>query len=126
MPISETQARALVEALNKSNNRFVYDLERLRDLASTEAVDEVDSLTRDLRDAVEFSRCLRRLVPELTARQIHRAFGAPGDFGYETPLGAALHDIYRAPQPDTEPRASGADYGATGTATLAEVEPDAE
>lgn len=96
MPISETHARALAEALYKSNNRFCYDLERLRHLASPETVDEVDSLTRDLRDAIEFSRCLRRLVPELTADQIHRAFGAPGDFGYETPLGAALHDIYRA------------------------------
>lgn len=26
---------------------------------------------------------------------IHKAFGAPGDFGYETPEGAALFHLYR-------------------------------
>ncbi len=95
MAISETHARALAEALSKSVNRFTYDLERLTDIASPEKVDEVDRLTRELRDAVEFTRCLRRLVPDLTTAQIHRAFGAPGDFGYGTPIGAALADIYR-------------------------------
>jgi len=95
MPIPEPQARALVDALNKSNDRFSYDLKRLEDLASSETLGEVESLTRELRDAVEFARCLRRVVPSLTVSQIHRAFGAPGDFGYETPIGAALADIYR-------------------------------
>ncbi len=28
-------------------------------------------------------------------RRIHVAFGAPGDFGYDTPLGAALQKLYR-------------------------------
>lgn len=102
LAIPESQARALIEALNKSSNRFSYDLERLTDIAPPDKVDEVDTLTRELRDAVEFTRCLRRLVPELTAGQIHRAFGAPGDFGYETPIGAALADIYRTPKPDAQ------------------------
>ncbi len=28
--------------------------------------------------------------------KIHKAFGAPGDWGYETPLGRALSDLYVA------------------------------
>lgn len=30
-----------------------------------------------------------------TVREIHEAFGAPGDFGYDTPLGDALASLYR-------------------------------
>ena len=28
--------------------------------------------------------------------KIHEAFGAPGDWGYESPLGSALADLYQA------------------------------
>lgn len=48
-----------------------------------------------LREAIELCRCLRRLVPDCDVRAIHRAFGAPGDFGYETPIGEALSRVYR-------------------------------
>ncbi len=48
-----------------------------------------------LRESVELIRCLRRLVPGCTVDQIHEAFGAPGDFGYENPVGAALAKVYR-------------------------------
>lgn len=48
-----------------------------------------------LREAVELSHCLRRLVAERTPEEIHKAFGAPGDFGYETPIGDALSRLYR-------------------------------
>lgn len=100
MAIPWERVRKLVEALRTRENRFAYDLERLYDLAPQDKVDEVSTLTRELRDAVEFARGLRRLIPELTTAQIHRAFGAPGDWGYETPLGAALSEIYRSQEPE--------------------------
>lgn len=48
------------------------------------------------REAAELTAVLRRLVPLLTVEQLHRAFGAPGDWGYDTSLGDALIAIYRA------------------------------
>jgi hypothetical protein len=47
-----------------------------------------------LREAVELVGCLRRAVPNLTVAEIHKAFGSPGDFGYETPIGEALAQLY--------------------------------
>lgn len=51
---------------------------------------EVDATTakqdQTLRDAAELIRVLARLVE---GRPIAKAFGAPGDWGYETPVGAA-------------------------------------
>lgn len=86
---------ALVDALAQRERRFVEALDRLRELASGETENEVCDLTRTLRDAVELTRCLRRLVPGRTANEIHRGFGAPGDWGYETPIGNALACLYR-------------------------------
>lgn len=40
-----------------------------------------------LRDAAELLRVLSRIVSGMPAA---KAFGAPGDWGYETPLGEAL------------------------------------
>lgn len=60
---------------------------------------------RLIREARELVRCLRRVVPQLTVRQIHKAFGAPGDFGYDTPIGDALYATYSQPAqpaPDTD------------------------
>jgi len=78
-------------------------LQREREYAA--AVDRVrDAVESDpgvydayvlLREAVELTRCLRRLVPAVSVQEIHRAFGAPGDFGYETPIGDALSRLYR-------------------------------
>jgi hypothetical protein len=48
-----------------------------------------------LREAVELCRILRRVVPHLSLNQIYQAFGAPGDFGYETAIGDALATLYR-------------------------------
>jgi hypothetical protein len=42
----------------------------------------------------ELIGCLRRLVPQCTVGQIHKAFGAPGDFGHGTPIGNALAELY--------------------------------
>lgn len=48
-----------------------------------------------LREAVELAGCLRRLVRGRSVGEIHKAFGAPGDFGYETSIGDALARLYR-------------------------------
>lgn len=47
------------------------------------------------REAVELVGCLRRLVEWSSPAAIHHAFGAPGDFGYDTPIGDALAKLYR-------------------------------
>lgn len=56
---------------------------------------ESSSAAEKLREAIELVGCLRRLIPHCTLEQIHKAFGAPGDFGYETPIGDALSRVYR-------------------------------
>lgn len=66
--------------------------------------DALDRLAEDaddrwlLREAIELAGCLRRALeaPGLKVEDIHRAFGAPGDFGYGTPIGDALAQLYRA------------------------------
>lgn len=61
--------------------------------------DRDERLARDLNNAAEWPRVLARLVE---GKSIHEAFGAPGDFGYDTPIGAALSCYYSAgnAQPD--------------------------
>lgn len=86
----------LAEALESRRRLFSKSIDRLRELASDEAENEVYDITFLLREAVEFTGCLRRLVTGRTAEEIHKAFGAPGDFGYETPIGEALARLYRA------------------------------
>jgi hypothetical protein len=70
-------------------------IDRLRELASDESESEVYELTALLREAVELARCLRRLTQGRTTAELHNAFGAPGDFGYGTPIGSALDRVYR-------------------------------
>jgi hypothetical protein len=62
-------------------------LELARDLDGPQA--------RLLRDVAELALVTARLVE---GKPLHRAFGAPGDWGYGTPIGDAL----AAPQPTTE------------------------
>lgn len=59
-----------------------------RERAYAEAIEQ-------LHEAVFLVSILRRLVRGLSVAEIHAAFGAPGDFGYETPIGAALSDLYQ-------------------------------
>ena len=68
-------------------DQVVDDYEWLRDADNPDA--------QLLREAVEMTGCMRRLLAGRTIDEIHRAFGAPGDFGYETPIGAALAAAYR-------------------------------
>lgn len=84
----------LTEALAKREQLFKEAIERLRELASDEAENEVYDLTFTLREAVALVGCLRRLTGGRTVRELHEAFGAPGDFGYETPVGDALARVY--------------------------------
>ncbi len=89
--MSEQKNTELVDAL--ASLATVYDeaVDRFRELAEKE---EDYRLTRALREAVELTRCLRRLVQSSDINAVYRAFGAPGDFGYETPIGDALHRLY--------------------------------
>lgn len=54
-----------------------------------------DDPPREVLDASHLVGCLRRLVHTCTAVELHAAFGAPGDWGYDTALGRALSDIYK-------------------------------
>jgi hypothetical protein len=49
----------------------------------------------DMREAMELLRCLRRTLEGKSPREIHDAFGAPGDFGYDTAIGDALARTYQ-------------------------------
>lgn len=51
-----------------------------------------DTPDYDHRDA-ELIRCLARMVE---GKDVYRAFGAPGDWGYNTPIGAALKETYNS------------------------------
>lgn len=55
--------------------------------------------SRELHEAAILVGCLRRLTEHSTPDELHYAFGAPGDFGYDTPLGAALYALYSS-KPD--------------------------
>ena len=79
--------QVLVDALARRQRHYLEAIDRLRDADHPDAV--------LLREAVELAGCLRRLLADRTVDEIHRAFGAPGDFGYETPIGAALAVVYR-------------------------------
>lgn len=83
---------AFTSALNDEAKRFRAAFDRLEDLVDDN--DEARAQLRELRLALEFPGCLRRLVSSSTPDQIHKAFGAPGDFGYETPFGDALARFY--------------------------------
>lgn len=80
----------LTAALAVREGAYAEVVDRLRD-DGTQAREDGALL----REAVEMVRCLRRLVEFRTADEIHKAFGAPGDFGYDTPIGAALAKIYK-------------------------------
>jgi hypothetical protein len=88
-------SKVLVDALTKRGREYREAIDRLRELAIDRTENEVFDLTILLREAVELVACLRRLVPVADVAELHRAFGAPGDFGYETPIGEALARIYR-------------------------------
>lgn len=88
--------RILTDAIYQRERAYSEAIDRLRELASGSALseDEVSGLVVALREAIELVRCCRRLVAGRTVLEIHKALGAPGDFGYETPIGDALQRLY--------------------------------
>lgn len=120
----------LIDVLNKRRDDYRAALDRLCYGESDGSLDDSDAIVL-LKEAIEMTQCLRRILIGRTIREIHDAFGAPGDFGYETPVGESLAKIYRdgggaGDALSGTPGTVTADYGATGTSTLAEVKPDAE
>lgn len=83
----------LRDAIAERERAYNSAIDRLRE--KLDGDDEDWAAVQDLREAVELVRCLRRLVPACGLADIHKAFGAPGDFGYETPIGEALSRLYR-------------------------------
>ena len=79
-------------ALATRHDDYLRALNRLR--GDLTPASEADELAATLREAVTLVACLRQMVKGRNAAEIHAAFGAPGDFGYETTLGAALARTY--------------------------------
>ena len=77
----------LQRAINVEMNDCVDAIDKLRELATSETENQV-------HEAIDLSNCLRRLVEGRSQKEVHKAFGAPGDFGYESPIGAALQKVY--------------------------------
>lgn len=95
--LTENEMAPLVRALLLRQDEYGDALDRIRDIAGDGADEEIHKLTALLRENVELAGVLRRAVASLSLQQLRGAFGAPGDFGYETPLGAALAQVYSAP-----------------------------
>jgi hypothetical protein len=83
----------LKKAIMKRERVYSDAVTSLRDMTS-ESEDATQHI-QALREAVALVCCLRRLVDGKTPNEIHQAFGAPGDFGYDTPIGDALARLYR-------------------------------
>lgn len=98
---------ALVDALReaeRTGDDAISDLRRLASEQDDEGVsrlteDEVYRLTRKVDLCVRLVGVLRRLCGDYTTDGIYKAFGAPGDFGYETLIGDALYRVYRGEAP---------------------------
>lgn len=97
--MSAPDLKGLMAALAEHEREARVAIERLRDLVTDETEDEVHSVARHLRGSIDLVSCLRRFLPGRTLREIHDAFGAPGDWGYETPIGDALARLYRSGAP---------------------------
>jgi N6-adenosine-specific RNA methylase IME4 len=67
---------------------------KLLDLTTGEDVAAVPE--RAVRDAAELWRVVARLVKDRTPLEVFAAFGHPGNWGYGTPIGAALKRYYDA------------------------------
>lgn len=89
-----TDRERLANALNERARQYTDAIDALEQIAEDNDK-PVGTHVHRLREAVELSRVLRRALPHLDLNQIHRAFGAPGDFGYETPIGDALARLYQ-------------------------------
>lgn len=86
--------KPLARALTERKDQYYAAIDALEQIAEDNDKPVGIHIHR-LQEAVELTQVLRRMLPHLDIRQIHQAFGAPGDFGYETPIGAALAKLYQ-------------------------------
>ncbi len=84
-------AKVLQDALSRREGEYRELLQRLMERVEN---DPEEYGWRQLRELIELVRCLRRLLDGRTVDEIHKAFGAPGDFGYESAIGSALAKAY--------------------------------
>lgn len=66
--------------------------QEIREARSKQDEDEV--LRQLLSDAAELVNVLARIVQ---GKDFHAAFGAPGDWGYNTAIGQGLYELYSQP-----------------------------
>lgn len=97
-----TKMTPLEAAVYEEQTKVGQAVDLLRDIADDAEEDEIDDgqydaldqIATDLRMTFALLGCLRRFAREATATEAHKVFGAPGDFGYETPVGDALAKLY--------------------------------
>lgn len=84
-------AADLGKAIRAEADKVSHVRYELRD--SSDESERDDRLYHDLDHSAELVRVLARIIE---GKSIHEAFGSPGDFGYETPIGSALYRFYSA------------------------------
>jgi hypothetical protein len=92
---------AFVGVLAKRERAQLAAIDALLDRLDDEP--ELSAALRLLRrESCELARVARRLTGMVSVDLIYRAFGAPGDWGYESPIGAALYKLYSEPDEESE------------------------
>lgn len=84
--------KGLEKAIDTIAEKLDAHIDELRE--ADHGTDEEQRSRENLRAVQSLLGCLRRLVKGRTLREVHDAFGAPGDFGYSHPIGKALRKIY--------------------------------
>lgn len=88
-------AQLLADTLYQRERAYRDAFETVRD----NIADEHPALygqVRQLREAIALVGVLRRMVQLVDKEQLYWAFGAPGDFGYDTEIGQTLASVYEA------------------------------
>ena len=83
--------QSLQLALSKRERDYTAAIDRVR------ALDVIaDRDIEALRESAFLIRCMRALLEGRTVEEVYRAFGSPGDFGYESTIGVALLATYES------------------------------
>lgn len=78
---------ALCSAIRREASLIDAAREFLRESDDEAAIEHA----RNIRSAIDLVRSLAKIVE---GKSLHEAFGAPGDWGYDTPIGLALYEHY--------------------------------
>lgn len=62
-----------------------------------EMTDTDENCNSEIRDNAELLKVLARMIE---GKSVYEAFGAPGAWGYGTPIGEALRTCYSKPRPN--------------------------